>query len=146
MDELFENWTKEIKLPDMGWHRAEFWPRVDVSETDKEMRVTAELPGVDQKDVEVTLSGDQLTIKGEKKAETEEKKEEKGRAFHRVERSYGSFQRSMRIPYEVDPEKVEAAFKDGILTLTLPKPPEVQKKTKKIEIKGEKLIEAKKAA
>jgi HSP20 family protein len=134
-----------MKLPDVSW-RAEFWPRVDVSESEKEIRVTAELPGIDQKDVEVTLSGDQLLIKGEKKSEAEEKKEEKGRTFHRVERSYGSFQRSMRIPYEVDPEKVQATFKDGVLTLTLPKPPEVQQKTKKIEIKGEKQIEAKKAA
>jgi HSP20 family protein len=146
MDEIFESWTKDLKLPEVAWPRTEFWPRVNISETDKEMLVTAELPGVDQKDIEVTVSGNQLLIKGEKKSEVEEKKDEKGRAFHRVERSFGSFQRLMSLPYEVDPEKVQASFKDGVLTLALPKPAEVQKKTKKIEIKGEKQIEAKKAA
>ena len=110
------------------------------------MLITAELPGVDQKDIDITVSGDQLLIKGEKKSEVEEKKDEKGRAFHRVERSFGSFQRLMSLPYEFDPDKVQAFFKDGVLTLTVPKPTEAQKKTKKIEIKAEKQIEAKKAA
>ena len=81
------------------------------------------------------MSGDQLTIKAEKKSEAEEKKDEKGRIYHRVERSYGSFLRTMTLPFDADPAKVSAKFKDGVLTLTLPKPPEVQKQTKKIEIK-----------
>ena len=104
------------KLPEVAWPRTEFWPRVNVSETDKEMMITAELPGVDQKDIEVTVTGDQLQIKGEKKSEIEEKKDEKGRAFHRVERSFRSFQRLMSLPYEIDPDKVQASFKDGVLT------------------------------
>ena len=146
MDDIFESWTKDLKLPEMTWSRTEFRPRVNISETDKDMLITAELPGVDQKDIDITVSGDQLLIKGEKKSEVEEKKDEKGRAFHRVERSFGSFQRLMSLPYEFDPDKVQAFFKDGVLTLTVPKPTEAQKKTKKIEIKAEKQIEAKKAA
>jgi HSP20 family protein len=92
------------------------------------------------------LSGDQLLIKGEKKSEIEEKKDEKGRSFRRVERSFGSFQRLMSLPYEVDPDKVQASFKDGVLTLSIPKPTEVQRKAKKIEIRDEKQTETKKAA
>ncbi len=81
MDDIFESWSKDLKLPEVAWPRTEFWPRVNISETDKEMLITAELPGVDQKDIEVTVSGNQLVIKGEKKSEVEEKKDEKGRAF-----------------------------------------------------------------
>jgi HSP20 family protein len=150
MDELFESWTKDFGFPQMPWAQAqwvtEMSPRMNVSETDKELQITAELPGVDQKDIEITLTGGDLFIKGEKKSETDEKKGERGRSYHRVERSFGSFQRRLSLPYDVDPDKVQASFKDGVLTLTLPKPPEVQKAAKKIEIKGEKQIEAKKAA
>ncbi|AGK56814.1 molecular chaperone (small heat shock protein) [Hyphomicrobium denitrificans 1NES1] len=151
MDELFESWTKDFGFPQMPWAQEAQWvteisPRMNVSETDKELQITAELPGVDQKDIEITLTGGDLLIKGEKKSETDEKKDERSRSYHRVERSFGSFQRRLSLPYDVDPDKVQASFKDGILTLTLPKPPEVQKAAKKIEIKGEKQIEAKKAA
>jgi HSP20 family protein len=146
MDNLFETWTKDLGFPQTSWARAEVWPRINVSETDKEIQISAELPGVDQKDIEVTLTGGELLIKGEKKSEIDEKKDEQGRAYHRVERSFGSFQRRMSLPYDVDPNKVQAAFKDGVLTLTLPKPAEVQKATKKIEIKSDKQIETKKAA
>ena len=96
------------------------------------MKVTAELPGVDEKDVEVTLTDDLLTIKGEKKREQEKKEE----AYHAVERSYGSFARSLRLPFAVDQSKVDAKFKKGVLTITMPKPPEAQKSAKKIEIKA----------
>ena len=134
LDDLFESWATDLKLPDMGWTRTDFWPRVNVSETDKELQVTAELPGVDEKNIDVTVSGDQLTIRGEKKSEVDEKKDEKGRAFRRVERSYGSFERTMSLPFDIDPDKVQANFKNGVLTLTLPKPLDTQKKSKKIEI------------
>lgn len=146
MDNLFDSWTKDLGFPQVSFTTTEVWPRMDVSETDKEIQVTAELPGVDQKDIEITMSGSDLLIKGEKKSEREEKKEEEGRTYHRVERSFGSFQRRLSLPYEVDASKAQAVYKDGVLTLTLPKPAEVQKATKKIEIKGEKQIEAKKAA
>jgi HSP20 family protein len=109
--------------------------RSNLSETDDEIRVTAELPGLTDKDVDVSVSGDQITIKGEKKSEKEEKSEEKGREFHRVERMSGSFHRSMRLPFEIDADKVNADVKNGVLTVTIPKPAEVVAKTKKIEVK-----------
>ena len=134
MDEFFEDMSSPFKLT-----RSEdnilLTPRIDVSETDKELRVTAELPGVEQKDLSVTLTGDVLTIAGEKHSSSEEKSGDKEPVYHRVERSYGSFQRAMTVPYEIDPAKVEAKFKDGVLTVTLPKPAEVQRKSKQIEIK-----------
>lgn len=104
--------------------------RLDVSESGEEIKVRAELPGVDEKDVEVMLADDLLTIKGEKRIE-EERKEEN---HHVVERSYGSFARSVRLPGGIDPGAVRATFDKGVLTVTLPKPPEVQQKTRKIEI------------
>jgi HSP20 family protein len=119
---------------------------MNVSETDKELQITAELPGVDQNDIEITLTVGDLLIKGEKKSEIDEKKDERSRSYHRVERSFGSFQRRLSLPYDVDADKVQASFKEGVLTLTLPKPSEVQKSAKKIEIRNEKQIEAKRAA
>lgn len=109
--------------------------RCDVSETPQELTVTADLPGVEQKDIDITVSGGQLTIKAEKKSEATENKDDKGRIYHRVERGYGSFQRTLTLPFDIDPGKVSATFKDGVLKLSLPKPPEVQKQSRKIEIK-----------
>ena len=111
-----------------------FTPRIDVTESDGELTVCAELPGVEEKDLEVTLNGNQLTIRGEKKREHEEKDEKRG-VYHRVERSYGSFQRTMTLPYDVDPSKVSAEFKSGVLKVKLPKPEEAQKQSKRIDIK-----------
>jgi HSP20 family protein len=104
----------------------------DVTETEKEYRVTAEIPGLDEKDVEVNLASGVLTMKGEKKEEFEESKKD----FYRSERSYGAFQRSFRLPEDVDPEKIEASLKKGVLTVVLPKTAEAQKKTRKVEIKA----------
>lgn len=104
--------------------------KLDVSESDKDIKVRAELPGVEGKDVEVMLADDLLTIKGEKRVEEERKDEN----HHVVERSYGSFARSLRLPGGIDPAKVSATFEKGVLTVTLPKPAEVQQKTRKIEI------------
>jgi HSP20 family protein len=111
-----------------------FTPRIDVTESDGELTVCAELPGVEEKDLEVTLNGNQLTIRGEKKREHEEKDEKRG-VYHRVERSYGSFQRTMTLPYDVDPSRVSAEFKSGVLKVKLPKPEEAQKQSKRIDIK-----------
>ncbi len=107
----------------------------NVSETDKEIRITAELPGMDQKDIDISVTANRITIKGEKKSEKDEKKDEEGRQFHRIERSSGSFERSMSLPFDINPDNVGAEFKDGVLTVTLAKPPEVVEKTKKIEVK-----------
>ena len=130
MDEIFEDF-------DRGWPSGlgEFDLRSNVSETDKEICITADLPGMGQNDIDISISANQITIKGEKKSEKEEKKDDEGRQFRRIERSSGSFERSMNLLYEIDPDKVSAEFKDGVLTVTIPKPPEVVKKTKKIEIK-----------
>ena len=110
-----------------------FVPRMDVCETDAELTVTAELAGLDEKDVEITLQDDVLTIKGEKKAEREEKEANR----YLTERSYGSFQRSIVLPAEVQQDKIEATCKKGILTIRLPKTPVAETKAKKIEIKPE---------
>lgn len=107
-------------------------PRVDVSESDKQIKITAELPGMSEKDVELILTDDVLTLKGEK---TEEK-EEKDKDYHLSERTYGSFRRSFRIPENVNAEKVAAAFKNGVLTVTLPKTKRAPKREKKVNIRA----------
>ena len=111
-------------------------PAVDVIDKEKEVQVRAELPGMDEKDIDVRLSDDTLTIRGEKKEEREEREE--GGSYYVSERRYGSFQRSFRIPEGIDRDKVDAKFQKGVLTITLPKTPEAQQKAKKIEVKGEK--------
>lgn len=108
-----------------------FTPQVDVTENDKEVRITAELPGLEEKDIDVSLSNDVLTISGEKKAE----KEDKGDNYYRMERSYGSFQRSIPLPSEVDTDKCDAIFKNGVLQITLPKIPS-KESAKKIAVKA----------
>ena len=104
-------------------------PRVDVSEGKTEITVQAEIPGCDAKDIDVSLDGRILTIKGEKKQNKEEKEEN----FHRVERSYGSFTRRMNLPSEVDQENIDASYKTGVLKLVFKKTKATE--GKKIEIK-----------
>ena len=108
--------------------------RSNVSETDKEFTITAELPGLTEEDVDVSVTGDRIVIKGEKKTEKEEKGDEEGRAYHRIERTSGSFERMMTLPFTIDPNKVEAVVKDGVLKVTIAKPPEAVTKTKKINV------------
>jgi len=107
-------------------------PAMDVAEREHEYEVTAELPGMDEGNIEVKLSNGMLTIKGEKKEEKEEKKKD----YYLSERHYGAFARSFRVPEGVDTDKIEATFKNGVLTLRLPKTPEAQKKEKKIAVKA----------
>ena len=132
MERMFEDFSREWgwsppAAPGAGMATA---PRLDVSETETELKIEAELPGVDEKDVEVVLTNDRLTIKGEKKHEKEEKKKD----YHLVERPSGSFARTVGLPFDADPEQVKASFANGVLTVTLPKPPEVKAKEKKIQI------------
>jgi HSP20 family protein len=108
-------------------------PKIDVAESKDAIVVTAELPGVEEKDIDVTLSDDVLTIRGEKR--TERDKEDKDKNWHVVERSYGSFSRAIPLPFDADPAKVEAKFDKGVLHIHLPKPAEVAQKQQKIEIK-----------
>jgi HSP20 family protein len=135
LDMFFNDWARGLRLPVLPSTEGVHAPRIDVSETDKETCLTAELPGVGPKDIEVLLSGRQLTLKGEKKSQFEERKEEEGRLLHRRERSYGAFQRTIELPYDADSASVEAAFKDGVLTVIVPKPKEIQGQSRKIDVK-----------
>ena len=132
MDRLFESFGRDLGWPGSENRATAMAPSIDVSETDNELRIDADLPGVEEKDVDVTISGNLLTIRGEKKAEKEEKKD-----FHLVERSYGSFSRSLTLPFAADPGKAKATFKNGVLSISVPKPPEVKAKAKKIAISSQ---------
>ena len=104
---------------------------MNVSETENEIRLTAELPGVTEQDIDISLDDDVLTIRGEKKFERADDKEN----FHFVERSYGTFQRSLRLPFPVDPEQVQASFENGVLTVTVPKTGR-QERSHRIQVQG----------
>jgi len=133
MNRLFDDFRGHFDIEPFGFSRGElgvFAPSVDVTEDDKEVRITSELPGIDEKDIDITLSKDSVTIKGEKKQETEDK----GKDYYRMERSYGSFQRTVQLPAEIDDDKAQAEFKKGVLKIKLPKTAEAQKTHKKIEV------------
>jgi HSP20 family protein len=131
MNRLFDDVFRHFDLAPFGanqlFHRAMGWPHIEIRETDKEVRIMAELPGLDENDVDVELANGVLAIKGEKKTETKDE----DRLFS--ERYYGRFER--RIPVEdVDEDKVSAAFKNGVLTVTMPKTAQAQSKVKHIAI------------
>ncbi len=134
MNRLFDDMLRGVPRAPAGAPErgaiANWSPDINVKETPTEVELTADLPGLDQKDVEVTLKDDVLTIKGERKAE----KTEKGDNWQIMERSYGAFQRSIALPYAVDPEAVIATFDKGVLHVKLPKPAEVKSAEKKIPI------------
>jgi HSP20 family protein len=134
MDRVFDSFFGRSlggfpSLPRAGWGEM-LAPSIDLREAEKEFVVEAELPGLDEKDVSVTLSNGVLTIKGEKKSEREEKKEN----YHLMERNYGSFHRSFQLGDAVDPDKVSATFEKGVLKVTLAKRAEAAKAEKKIPI------------
>lgn len=108
-------------------------PQIEVSETDKEVQVTAELPGIEPSEVEVSLADDVLTIRGEKQQQ-QKPGQEQGRDYHLTERSYGTFSRYLRLPFRADPGKIQASFKDGVLTVVIPKPEEMQQKVHRIPV------------
>jgi HSP20 family protein len=107
-------------------------PAIDVTETEKSYEITAELPGMEEKNIDVKLANGILTIRGEKQDEKEEKKKD----YYLRERSFGSFERSFQVPDNVDTNKIDASFKKGVLTVMLPKSAEAQRAEKKIEVKG----------
>ncbi len=122
--------TSDLDATDSGdYLRA---PNVDITETEKALEITAEIPGVNEEDVEVQLNGDLLTITGKR----EEEKKDEGKSYRIVERSSGSFKRTIRLPFDPDTEKVDAELNAGILSLTIEKPAEVINKVKKIAIKN----------
>ncbi len=124
-DRLFDNFFRGFDSPslDMGKHFSSLipneWakPTLDIAAGDKEYRISAELPGVDAKDIQLELSKDTLVVKGEKKQEREEKEEN----YYRVERSYGSFKRAMSLPEDAEQDGINAVFKNGVLTITVPR-------------------------
>lgn len=130
MDRVFDNFFSIVPASDATAPLSDV--RLNVSDTGDAIEVKAELPGVTEKDVEVSLHGDILTLKGEKKAE----KEEKDKNYYVREFSYGSFARSIKLPFEADESKVDARFEKGVLTVTLPKPKEEAKSAKRITIKN----------
>ena len=139
MDRLFESWTASFEMepffrPLLRPELAEtfFHPRLDVVETDKGLALRAELPGIEETDVEIELMKDRIVLKGEKKLAKEEKKE----GYYRKECQFGAFYREVPLPWEVDTEKVAAAasFKNGVLTVDVPKPKELEAGKRKIAI------------
>lgn len=134
INRVFENFWRGLPAPTggfgAGWPFEAATPRVDVSETDKEIEITAELPGLSENDVEISLTEDVLTLKGEKKSE----REEKDKNYYVSERSFGSFRRSIPLPSGVDQDKVKATFKNGVLRITVPKTEEAKKEVKKIAV------------
>jgi HSP20 family protein len=136
MNRLFDDVLREStgQMPSsqgQGGEGGMLMPHMDVSETDKELKVCAELPGVSEKDVDVRLEDDVLVIRAEKKFERKDEKEN----YHFMERSYGTFQRALRLPGPVEPEQVQASFENGVLTVTVPKT-EQQERSRRIQIGG----------
>lgn len=134
MEEMLDPYSKSADWPfrggkDLNTKGVDWAPRVDITETDNSFNINAEVPGIKIEDVKINIEDHVLNISGENKLE----KEEKGKKIHRIERFYGNFSRSFTLPENVDEEKIDATFKDGLLTLTIPKT-EV-KKPKSIEIK-----------
>ncbi len=130
----FHGWPSPMQwFGSSEWGDGTFVPRVDVKNEDKQIVIEAELPGITEKDVEVSLSDDSITIKGEKKQETEEKEKN----YYRLERSYGSFRRTLPLPVTVETDKAEAKFKNGVLRIVLPKTKEAIAQAKKIPIKAD---------
>lgn len=125
-DDFFSGWSSEGRA-------GAFVPKVSVTEDAERVTVTAELPGMDQKDVELSLTPDALTIRGEKRVEREDKESTN---VYTMERSYGMFQRSIPLSCEIDTDKVDAVFKNGLLTVQLTKTPAAQAKSKKITIRS----------
>lgn len=134
MDRLFGDLSGRFQtgMGDAERFVRKFVPSVNIAETDTEITVRAELPGLEAKDVEVSVAEDHITIQGEKKVEKNSKQEN----IHLMESAYGAFKRVIALPENVDFAKVEAVFKNGVLTVTMPKKPETAKTSKKVEIKS----------
>lgn len=126
IDRLFDGFARNLA----GHVTGTLAPSMDMSETDKEIEITAELPGLEEKDVQLNVADNILTIRGEKKNQREEKEKD----YHLLERSYGSFTRSVELPRGVKPDDIKAVISKGVLKVTVPKPAPSQ--TKKIEIKS----------
>ncbi|MGB9117033.1 Hsp20/alpha crystallin family protein [Bradyrhizobium sp.] len=129
IDRLFEGFSRGF-TGFAGFPSRDLMPSMDLSETDKEIEITAELPGLEEKDIQLNVADNVLTIRGEKKNEREETKKD----YHLVERSYGSFTRTVQLPDGVNADSIKAVMSKGVLKVTVPKPAPAQ--TKKIDIKA----------
>jgi HSP20 family protein len=132
IDRLFDDFAGRWPIETPGNGSGRYWPALDMTETNDAVDVTAELPGIDAKDVDISVDGDTLTIKGEKKTE----KETKDKNYYRAERSFGSFMRSVELPFDIDASKVEASYDKGVLKVHIGKPAGVKKDIKKIPVKA----------
>ena len=128
--DFFGRFFEDFDLPSAFNENQDWMPKIDISETETEFIVNAEIPGMTKDDIKITMTDGLLTLSGEKKHEHEDKKEN----YRLVERSFGAFRRSMRLPENVDVDKIDASYKEGVLTITVPKPESVE--AQKIEIKG----------
>ena len=141
MDRMFDQFWRGFGLPAFRrMAEPELWsdsgfsfaaPAIDFAEDEKAYHLTAELPGLSEKDINLTVSDDLLTITGEKRGESEQK----GKNFHYSERRFGSFRRAIQLPQHIDRDKIDAQFKNGVLDVTLPKTSDAMQRQKKIEIK-----------
>lgn len=142
MQHLFDDFFSHPGWPTDLWHMPERispdvfgtrWPNADLVETEEEIKVSAELPGVNKEDIEISLDGNRVTIRGEKKRY----EESEGSGYFQAERSFGSFQRTFTLPCEVDEENVDASFRDGVLTVKFPKTAAARERVKKITVRSE---------
>jgi len=131
-DDFFGDFLPAERPDGPGWAPGAFVPRVDVAETDTEVKVTAELPGMDENDITVELQDGVLTLRGEKKSE----QEEKGKNWFRREQSWGAFHRAIELPAGVEDDQAKAQFKKGVLTFTAPKRPEEQARRQRVAIEA----------
>ena len=129
MSRLFDNWYKPARHRAKG-ESLDWMPVVDILEANEHAEIRAEIPGLSEKDVQVSVADDVLTLKGEKTQESEEKDQK----YHRVERRYGRFQRSFTLPANLNPEDIKAKFTNGVLTVSIPKVQEVQPKEIQISV------------
>ncbi len=129
MSRLFDNWHRPVRYRAEG-ESLDWRPVVDILEANEHVEIRAEIPGLSEKDVQVSVTDDVLTLKGEKTQESDENDQK----YHRVERSYGRFQRSFTLPANLDPEDIKAKFTNGVLIVSIPKAKEVQPKEIQINI------------
>lgn len=129
INRMFDRFLRGWELPEFGMETGVWMPPIDLSETADKVTVKAEIPGIDPKEIDISIQGNTLRIKGEKK----EEKEEKGRNYYRMERCYGSFSRTIDLPASVDANKITAEYRNGVLEITMQKKEEV--KPKQIPVK-----------
>jgi HSP20 family protein len=130
--DIWDRFFLDRWMPSLLGEKSDWVPAFDIREDENKYVVHADLPGVDVKDLDVSLSDGILTVNGEKRHEHDDR----GESYHRIERSYGSFSRSFRIPEEVNMKRVDASHRDGVLTITLPKAGTQKSKKKKIQVKS----------